>query len=299
MSARLFLRAPLPSGPGRRRWFSSLPPAPHKPPSYRPPLPPALVENGLQKYQWSSAAVFQSAVLGGVLLSLGGSVFVVVCEDTPSLRRENPGLHRLLGGLVFPMGLAMITLTSAHLLTSNFYFCSLPLLSGNPGFLSALRVCAASCAGNLCGSLCVALAVKHTIFSGEPAAYPWITALVEKKVYLSKTVAFVKAIGANFLVNVAVFMAFTSTTPAGKIASLWAPICCFVVLGLEHSVANMFLLPLGYMLGADVEVGEIGSQLVVVVLGNAVGALLLAILQGGSPRGLKALLAPLLSLTKK
>jgi len=59
-----------------------------------------------------------------------------------------------------------------------------------------------------------------------------------------------------------------------QIASLWMPIATFVALGLEHSVANMFLIPLGMSLGADVTVWDLIANLVSVTLGNAVGAAL-------------------------
>ena len=57
-----------------------------------------------------------------------------------------------------------------------------------------------------------------------------------------------------------------------KIAALWIPICTFITLGLEHSVANMYILPLGMALGANIGVLDITANLVPVALGNAVGA---------------------------
>jgi len=196
------------------------------------------------------------------------------------LAKENPGLHRLLGALVFPVGLGMITLTGAELLTSNFYYSSIPILTGRGGSLrNSFRVWTASFAGNVVGSLCLAVACANTVFVSDLHA-PWLVSLVEQKCNLSFGVAFTKAIGANFLVNVAVFSAASCSTPGGKIVALWGPIACFVLLGLEHSVANMFFLPLGILRGARVTWEDmVAFNLVPVIMGNLVGALLLVKLQ--------------------
>jgi len=57
-----------------------------------------------------------------------------------------------------------------------------------------------------------------------------------------------------------------------KIAGIWFPIMGFVILGFEHSVANMFFIPLGMMYGADVSVGQfLWNNLIPVTLGNMLG----------------------------
>jgi formate/nitrite transporter FocA (FNT family) len=86
--------------------------------------------------------------------------------------------------------------------------------------------------------------VASTAFTGTGAAV-LAKKIAVKKVSSSLGAAFVKGVGANWLVNIAVFQAACAATPAGKIAALWMPVTAFVALGLEHSVANMFLLPLG------------------------------------------------------
>ena len=60
-----------------------------------------------------------------------------------------------------------------------------------------------------------------------------------------------------------------------QIAALWLPIATFITLGLEHSVANMFILPLGQALGAPISTADIATNITTVALGNAVGAGLL------------------------
>ena len=211
----------------------------------------------------------------------------MISGGSPNLQKENPGVHRLMGGLIFPIGLGMIMMTGAELVTSNFFLCALPILSpqslvgtssssgGQATVSNAIRICAASLAGNAFGSVVVACACAETLFVSEQHSN-WIAALAEMKCRLGPGVVFVKAIGANFLVNVAVLSAAGASTPGGKLAALWGPISAFVILGLEHSVANMFLVPLGILRGAKVTPSEaLTSNLIPAVIGNLIGALLL------------------------
>ena len=75
--------------------------------------------------------------------------------------------------------------------------------------------------------------------------------------------------------NLAVFQAASSPTAPGKIAALWLPIMTFITLNLEHSVANMFLLPMASALGAEFTVADMAANIGVVAAGNAAGAVLL------------------------
>jgi formate/nitrite transporter FocA (FNT family) len=88
--------------------------------------------------------------------------------------------------------------------------------------------------------------------------------------------AFDRAILANWLVCVAVWCAGAANSLPGKILGLWPPICAFVAIGLEHSVANMFLIPMGIALGADITIGHfLSANLIPITLGNIVGGMVL------------------------
>jgi formate/nitrite transporter FocA (FNT family) len=59
---------------------------------------------------------------------------------------------------------------------------------------------------------------------------------------------------------------------SGKILGIWFPIMAFVTLGFEHSVANMFFIPVGIFYGADVTWTQFFIlNLIPVTLGNIVG----------------------------
>ena len=254
----------------------------------------AATHSGLSRSVRDARSIFSASVLGGVFLSFSGMLYCHVTGGSPGLKASNPGLHALVGGLVFPTGLSMIVLTGGDLLTSNFYYQSFPIFA-QPSLAvahlrNAARVLAVSTAGNAVSSILAASAVSTFIFPPHSAAADAAARLCERKLQQGTTAVFVKAIAANFLVCTAVFMALTSATPAGKIAALWGPITCFVTLGLEHSVANMFLLPFGFFSGADVSGAAIlTDNLIPVIVGNGVGAVVFARLKlsPASMRGLR------------
>merc|ERR1719171_177488 len=99
--------------------------------------------------------------------------------------------------------------------------------------------------------------------------------VVEKKVAASFGQAFVKGIMCNWMVCMAVFLSSQAQDMTGKMVGIWFPISAFVAMGMEHSVANMFMLPMGLIAGNlhdpsfTVTVGDIFvKNMIPVSLGN-------------------------------
>ena len=83
------------------------------------------------------------------------------------------------------------------------------------------------------------------------------------------------------LVCIATFNANSATTIPGKVLGLWPPIAAFVTIGLEHSVANFFFIPLGMALGANVSWTDfVVNNALPVTLGNFLAATLMALSYG-------------------
>ena len=87
-----------------------------------------------------------------------------------------------------------------------------------------------------------------------------------------------KAILCNWMVSLAVFMAGASNDLAGKMVGCWFPISTFVAIGLEHSIANLFIMPCALLAGASLTLGDvIFKNLIPVIIGNGIaGALVVA-----------------------
>jgi formate/nitrite transporter len=107
------------------------------------------------------------------------------------------------------------------------------------------------------------------------AAEPYLSAvqgIASGKVSQGFVPLFFKGVGCNWLVCLAVWLAVASDDIAGKIWGIWWPIMAFVALGFEHSIANMFFIPLGIFYGAQVSWGQFFvTNLIPVTLGNIVG----------------------------
>ena len=114
--------------------------------------------------------------------------------------------------------------------------------------------------------------------SGLTASAPYkgaIIGIAQAKVALPFTTAFVKGVAANWCVCLAVWLCLMVKTLPAKVLACWIPVGAFVILGYEHSIANMFFIPAGMLEGADISIADMMRNLIPVTLGNIVGGMLL------------------------
>lgn len=169
-------------------------------------------------------------------------------------------------GGVFPVGLMLVVIGGADLFTGNCMTVTGALLDKRITVLQLLRSWIYSWFFNLVGSLFVAFCLGYltglffesviakTATGADALRYPWAeftVKLANAKCALPWMDAFWRAIGCNWLVCLAVFMAFSTDEAIGKIFGIWFPIMAFVAIGFEHSVANMAFIPLGLFNGTD------------------------------------------------
>lgn len=177
---------------------------------------------------------------------------------------------KLASATIFPIGLTMVLLAGSELFTGNCLFL-MPLLRRNITAGHMLRNWVAVYLGNLLGSVAVAfLTVQCGALDGIAEAAV-STALT--KAALPFGVALLRGVLCNFLVCLAVWMAFCAQSAGGKVVSLFGPIFLFVLCGFEHSVANMYYIPAGIFLAENGEVTwlSLWQNLLPVTLGNMVG----------------------------
>ncbi|KAK3286081.1 hypothetical protein CYMTET_6342 [Cymbomonas tetramitiformis] len=237
----------------------------------------ALLEGGLRKGERPVGQIAASSLLAGSYLTFGGMMMLTVAGGSTELLSAAPGLHSLAGALVFPVGLALITLTGTDLFTSNVMFTSLPFLSQPEKFEenreAFVKVCGVSYLANFASSLAMAYCCA-SMFQPGAVAHPFLMGLAAKKCSLPFMTAVAKATGANWLVNLAVYGAASSLSTPGKLLAVWLPITTFVTLGLEHSIANMFLIPLAIFAGSPITFTEFMiNNLAPVTVGNMIGAI--------------------------
>ena len=177
---------------------------------------------------------------------------------------------KLASATIFPIGLTMVLLAGSELFTGNCLFL-MPLLRGNITAGHMLRNWVAVYLGNLLGSVAVAfLVVQCGALDGIAEA---AVAAAVTKAALPFGVALLRGVLCNFLVCLAVWMAFCAQSAGGKVVSLFGPIFLFVLCGFEHSVANMYYIPAGIFLAENGEVTwlSLWQNLLPVTLGNMLG----------------------------
>lgn len=216
------------------------------------------------------------SILAGAYIALGGALSIAIGFGFPEAAAANPGLQRFMSGLVFPVGLMLVVILGADLFTGNNALLMPPLMEKKIGIGRVLTNWTIVWLGNFIGALVVAwllIALPGTL-SG--AHYPEaIAGIAAAKTSAGPLAVFLKGIGANWCVCLAVWLALAGRRLGEKLLACEIPVLAFVALGFEHCVANMFFLPLAAMLGADITIGQmLTANILPATLGNIVGGAL-------------------------
>ncbi len=197
----------------------------------------------------SALDVFVLAVLAGAFIALGAAFATTVGSgggDVPY------GVLRLLVGLAFTLGLILVVVAGAELFTGNnlivMAWASRRVSSGQLARNWAL-VYAGNFVGAFATAVLVFLARQYTFGNGEVG----VTALTiaSTKTSLGFGQAIVLGALCNALVCLAVWLTYGAHTTADKILAVIPPIAAFVALGFEHSVANMYFIPIALLIETD------------------------------------------------
>ena len=217
--------------------------------------------------------------LAGAYIAFGGLLAEVASAGMLSAGAPL-GLEKFVFGAVFPVGLIIVVIAGSELFTGNVMFMTVGVLDGSASIGGLAKNWVFSWIFNFVGALFVAFVLAYLggIMPTDPSAPAYVItekaiAVAEAKVTMPFDVALIKAIGCNWLVCLAVWLANASDDIIGKILGIWFPIMAFVTIGFEHSVANMFFIPLGMFLGAEgVNWGTIiVNNLIPVTIGNIIG----------------------------
>lgn len=226
---------------------------------------------GVAKAQMQSVPLLFLSITAGAYIALGALLYTLVIVDSTL----SAGPTRLLGGLVFSLGLVLVVVAGAELFTGN----SLMVLSWLDRKISGkllIRNWIVVYFRNFIGALLIAvLVVLSGVLNPEVLATK-MTEIAESKLGLTATEALFRGVLCNMLVCLAVWMSFAARTVTGKMAVILLPIAAFVGIGFEHSVANMYVLPVS-MIGGFTDWNLTGAllNLLYVTIGNIIGGALL------------------------
>jgi len=255
-------------------------------PDLKPPasLYEGAVAAGAAKAGADFGKIFKLGIVSGAHIGFGIYLAISVGGACPGLMATNPGLQKIvLGAFGLPFGLIMTLVTGGELFTGNTALVTGAYMEGKVDGKALAKNWIASYLGNFVGSLILAyLAFKSGTLGSLPGAVNVATA----KCSVPWGVAFTRGILCNWLVCMAVYMASGCSTMIGKMTAVWFPISAFVALGLDHSVANMCLIPLGIMRGAEITIAQMFTKnLIPVTLGNIIGGAIAVMLPFGTTHG--------------
>jgi len=216
-------------------------------------LPPADVARKAESVGVAKAAapaidLFVLAVLAGAFIALGAAFATTVASgsDLPY------GVTRLLAGLAFSLGLILVVVAGAELFTGNNLIV-MARASGRIGTWALLRNWAIVYAGNFVGAFGTAVLVwlgKQYTFGGGVVGTTALT-VAESKVSLGFGQAIALGVLCNALVCLAVWLTYGAHTTTDKVLAIVPPIAAFVATGFEHSVANMYFIPVALLIERD------------------------------------------------
>jgi formate transporter len=207
-------------------------------------------EIGVKKANLDSLSMFVLAILAGAFIAQGALFATTVWTDT--LSKIPWGLGRLVGGLAFTLGLVLVVVGGAELFTGNNLLI-MAWASRKVTTAKVLRNWVIVYFGNLIGSLGTAvIVVLSERFVWMAGGGIGLTALniANSKVHLGFFQAVMLGTLCNGLVCLAVWMTFSARTTIDRIASIILPITAFVAAGFEHSIANMYFIPVALFVKA-------------------------------------------------
>jgi formate transporter len=232
---------------------------------------------GVAKARLPWLSMLMLSVLAGAFIGLGALYFVLVRSD-PTL---GFAARQALGGVAFSLGLVLVVVAGAELFTGNNLL-AMAWADGKITTGDLLRNWAIVCVGNFIGAAGLALLVflsRHTEMNNGAIAEEYLQ-IAAAKVTMPFWTAFFKGVLCNVLVCMAVWMALAGRSVIDKIAAIVFPISAFVAAGFEHSIANMYVIPLAMLLQTFDNIGVTAqtitwaglfSNLIPVIMGNIIG----------------------------
>jgi formate/nitrite transporter len=210
----------------------------------------AFIAIGEYKAKMSKNKVLVSGFLAGAYIAFAAQLMNMVTHDM--VAHFGAGFTSFIGGSVFGIALVLVLVAGSDLFTGNTML-SMAWLNGNLNTKEVLKNWTWVYIGNFIGATFLLWMMYNSHLwgghGGEVGANA--VALAYKKTHLSFSEAFIRGVGCNWLVCLAVVMVVSAKDIISKIAAAWFPVMAFIASGFEHCVANMFIIPAGITASLD------------------------------------------------
>lgn len=234
---------------------------------------------GVSKARLPLLQMIPLGVLAGAFIALGAMYYVLVLSDATL----GFAASRVLGGVVFSLGLLLVVVAGAELFTGNNLL-AMAWADGRISSRELLRNWLIVCAANFAGAVGLAVLVwlsGHPAMNGGRVAQQ-VVLIAGAKCAAPLAALFWKGVLCNILVCMAVWMALAGRSVTDKFIAIVFPISAFVAAGFEHSIANMYLIPLALLLRDSVPPELVSPALGVAGMLRNLAAVIAGNLLGGS-----------------
>jgi len=215
----------------------------------------SFVDIGVYKAKMPKNKVLVSGFLAGAYIALAAQLMNMVTHDMIGI--FGAGFTSFIGGSVFGIALVLVLVAGSDLFTGNTLL-SMAWLNGNLSTKQVINNWTWVYIGNFIGAMFLLWLMYNSSLwlghGGEVGANA--VALAYKKTHLSFWEAFIRGIGCNWLVCLAVVIVVSARDVASKILGAWFPVMAFIASGFEHCVANMFIIPAGITASHNPEVAQ-------------------------------------------
>ncbi|SDM75894.1 formate/nitrite transporter [Fictibacillus solisalsi] len=226
------------------------------------------IEAGVDKARSPVLSLLLLGFLGGAFIALG---FLLDIRVSGNLPKDWGSFGSFLGAAVFPVGLVLVVLAGSELITGNMMSVPMALYAKRITWKGLLKNWVFVTFANLIGALFVAYFFGHVVGLTESGPFLAKTlAIAQGKLEESFFQTFISGIGCNWLVCLAIWLAYGADDVVGKILGIWFPIMAFVAIGFQHVVANMFLIPAAIFAGYYTWMDFI-ANVIPAFIGNVIG----------------------------
>lgn len=232
---------------------------------------------GYEKAQYPWYKVLALSIVAGGYIGLGATTCFLIggmmnqAPWFPNSEEHNYGLFKLVYGAVgFPFSFTTIVVCGSELFTSQCAYTTCAWLEKQISLAKVLKMLIITWCGNFIG--CVAIAYLFHVSTLYNHKDMYVQYVFRDKLHQPWSVIIVKGIFANWLVGIATWMANAALDLSGKFIAIWLPISSFAAIGLEHCIANMFILVLAISQGEEATFKQvIWHNLVPATIGNYIG----------------------------
>lgn len=236
----------------------------------------------VKKTQQSIYKLIVLGFLAGAYIAFGAILATVVGSDASQY--IGLGITNLLMGVAFSVGLVLVVIAGAELFTGNNLIL-MSVLDKKVKFAGLLRNWSIVYIANFVGAMFLVVLMYYSGLWNIGNISTFALNIANAKVNLTFIQALARGIGCNWLVCLAIWLGLSSREIGGRILGIVLPITAFIAIGFEHSIANMYFIPIGLFLkasaiaGVDVAALTWGNfiikNLIPVTIGNIIGGAIL------------------------